>query len=375
MSPTPFWKIWRELSRAFGQLMASPLAGLQYLFATPYHDLILSRRRRITPGRMALGARVAVYLIFPRRGLLPSHLAALRYLAENGYAALVVSNAPLTGADRATLTGHAALLIERVNFGYDFGGYREAMLWLAPRLTGLQRLVLLNDSSWFPLPGARNWLAEAEALGVDYSAATWSGAVDRPPPWEYETITWQIDKGRRNFHYASYALGFSARLLADPGFLAFWRGFRLAQAKNRTVRRGEIGLTKWVLGKGYSHGATVELADLGVRVAALSRPDLDRLFERLVILDDPEMEAIRTRIRAAGGDAPRAQLEKLILAVTARRGAVYALADLLVRDYGFAFLKKSPAAQGKPSAPMIRQLLADLDGPLRDDILGEIGPG
>ena len=375
VSQTPGWKIRRELSRVLGQFAASPAASLQFFFGTPYHDLILARRRRITSGTLSLGKRVAVYLMFPRNGLLPSHLTALGYLSENGYSPLVVSNAPLSATDRATLLKHCSQLIERANFGYDFGGYRDAVLWLAPRLASMDRLVLLNDSCWFPLPGARNWLVDADALQVDYAAATWTGAVDRPAPWNFEKVRWQIDKTRRNFHYGSYALRLSARVLADPDFLRFWRRFRLAQAKNRTVRRGEIGLTKWIIDKGYTHAATSELNDLDARLSAMTPDELDMLLGQLVIFDDREMEDIRSRIVVTGGTMggqARWRVEQLILAVTARRGAAYALADFLARDMKFPFLKKSPAAPGTASAQAFRELVSEMEGRLRDEILSEI---
>lgn len=344
------------------------------LFATPWQDHVLSRKRRLTTGALAAGPKLAIYLIFPRSGLLASHRQAIRHLSANGYTPLVVSNSPLGDADRDSLVSEVAAIIERANFGYDFGGYRDAVLWFGPRLGTLERLAILNDSSWFPLPTGRNWLAEAEALGTDFGAATSSGAVDRPPPWEYEEIRWTVDKARRNFHYASYALSFSGRILADPAFLDFWRRLKLVQAKNRTVRRGEIGLTRWVIEHGYSHGATDELADLDRRLAARPDAGIDALLRDIIIFDDPEMEPLRHDLMALPpGPDRRARIEKFIMAVTARRGAAYALADFLVREDGFPFLKKSPAARDSAARSNLVAMLRTLDGPFGRDILAEIG--
>lgn len=377
MSPTPFWKIRRELVRAAGHLLSAPLVITQNLFSTVYNDWILARHTHVTSGDLQLTNRIAVYLIFPKGGLLPTHLQALSYLSENEYAPIVVSNIPLDFEDRQVLRKASAVLIERRNFGYDFGGYRAAILWLAANLPSIKRLVLFNDSTWFPLPTGRNWLSEVEALGVDFGAATWTGAVSRPAPWDYEAMEWIVDKGRRNFHYASYALSFSERILADREFWSFWRRLKLTKEKNRTVRRGEIGLTRWAIGRGYSHGATDELFDLGSRLAALSEQELDHLLQHLIILDDHEMDDCLTGLLASRNSAPdfRMRAEKLILTVTARRGAAYALAEPLIRQDGFPFLKKSPSKAGMAAAGVVGGILDNLGGDfgreIRDEISGK----
>ncbi len=375
MQRLPLWKLKRELSRAAANFMAGPSYFAQYLMATPYHDWILARRRLTYPGALSMHKRIAVYLIFPKHGVLPTHMRAISYLLQNGYAPLVVSNAPLSQSDLTRLLAVSARVIVRQNFGYDFGGYRDAVLSLGSQIATLDRLVLLNDSTWFPLPGAMNWLAEAEALAVDYAAAAWTGAVARPAPTEFEKIEWRVDKTRRNFHYASFALGFSNRILRDPTFRRFWRGFRLTQDKHHTVRRGEIGLTVWVMRNGYSHAATTELADLGEILNGMTESQIALLFDRVIVLSDPEMDAIRKRLQKARhiGQADRQQIIKFILMIVARRGASYALSDYLVRNQRFAFLKKSPAALDDSSVDTIADIARHLAGGIGDEILAEIG--
>ncbi|MCC6942012.1 MAG: hypothetical protein IT551_10455 [Novosphingobium sp.] len=374
MSHTPFWKIRREVARAAGHLLRAPVVIPQNLLSTVYNDWILARHMHVTSGDLQITNNIAVYLIFPKAGLLPTHLQALSYLSENGYAPIVVSNLPLSVEDRQILRKASAVLIERKNFGYDFGGYRAAIMWLESRRPNIKRLFLFNDSTWFPLPTGRNWLKEVEALGVDFSAATWTGAVNRPAPWDYEAMDWAIDKGRRNFHYASYALAFSERILADPEFWSFWRRLKLTTAKNRTVRRGEIGLTRWVIRHGYSHGATDELSDLGQRLAALSDVQLDQLLQHLIILDDHEMDDCLARLLETRSVAPdfRKRAEKLILTVTARRGAAYALAEPMIREDRFPFLKKSPSKADVAPAAVVRDILDHLGGDFSREIREEI---
>jgi len=42
-------------------------------------------------------------------------------------------------------------VIERPNFGYDFGGYRDGILLLEAWGIAPERLLILNDSIWMPL--------------------------------------------------------------------------------------------------------------------------------------------------------------------------------------------------------------------------------
>ncbi|WP_127904254.1 rhamnan synthesis F family protein [Solirhodobacter olei] len=313
-------------------------------------------------------------MIFPRGGVAGSHVAALDAFIAGGYAPLVVSNLPLSAEDQSTLLERSALLILRPNFGYDFGGYRDAILALGrARVAELERLVLANDSSWFPLPGASDWLDAAEDLGVDFAAATWHGAVRPRDPETFESIEWKIDKNRRNFHYGSYALSIGGSILSNPGFWQFWKRFRLTNDKNRTVRRGEIGLTRWVMKHGFSHGATAELESLADDLSRLDDAALDRVFRRTLVIADPDTRRRWQVSLCPDGATPvtRLQKEKAILALTAREGAVYALADHLVRDRGFAFLKKSPLAHDSRTARILLDTVSTLDGRFAKTISSE----
>lgn len=366
-----FWKIGRELKRFGRNLAAAPAYSLRWLTATAYHDRILTRGRRTWDGAVPMGDRVAIYLIFPQDGLLPSHRRAILHLQSSGYAPLIVSNGPLTDADRAQVLRSCFRLIERTNFGYDFGGYRDGILSLAADLGRLDRLVLVNDSTWFPLPGTEDWLPASEQLGVDFAGAVWTGAVRRVAPDAFGSIAWKVDKARRNFHYASFALNIAGPILHDPGFLRFWKGFRLSQDKNRTVRRGEIGLTAWVMRHGFTHAATHELSNLDAEIRRLGDAEFWALWDSAVIFDDAEVQGIAARLAmTAPGD--RSQHESLLLTAVSRRGASYALADYLVRFKGFGFLKKSPARQPGKAAEVIAALARDLGDPGRE-ILAEIG--
>ncbi len=328
----PFWKIKREVNRIARKVVDGSIGAVSDTVNVSYYDLLQAGKNIRTPGRLPALSKVAVYLVFPSAGVLPSHLAALRHLSDNGYEPLVISNLPLEEADRALLADRAGMVIERPNFGYDFGGYREGVLELAERLPMLERLVLLNDSAWFPLPGAHNWLAEAEALDRDFTGAATSFGLPHATLKNMRQLAWSLNPADAKFHYASFGLMFGPNLLRNAAFLQFWRRLKLTNDKRLTVSRGEIGLTKWVQRKGFSHGATLDVSTLDEELAALPDAALQEIFRGIVMPDSPEIEAAWQKAQAPS----RGEATAFILGAAANQGPAYALAGHLWRQHGFA---------------------------------------
>ncbi|MFW8635940.1 rhamnan synthesis F family protein [Cribrihabitans pelagius] len=367
MKLPPLWKVARELKRPFTQLPALPGRMGSLFFGARYYDMVLARQIRTTAGRLPCGTRVAIYLIYPQGGLLPSHRLALDYMRENGYAPLVVSNLPLGGEDMAYLQDNSWRVIERPNVGYDFGGYRDGFLSISDAVYGLERVVFLNDSSWFPLPGSRNWLKEAEGLGVDYAAAATSFGIPRVKPDQYQLVQWDYDPGLRNFHYGSYAISVGAGMLGDARYERYWRSYPLTKEKNKVVRRGEIGMTRFALKHGFSHGATYDIRSLPGVLQNCSDAEINAYARSLNFLDDFPSKALMDRV-LPGLDAERSRQDRetlisLMLATAARIGVSYVLPKLLYDKHGFPFLKKSLVSVNKENSDRITEFAEALDGP------------
>lgn len=368
----PLWKLRREILRVLRQAVNLPVSLVALLVSTPYYDVFLARKRKIFDGSLPDRDRIAIFVIFPRNGVADSHLRTIEHLFEKGYAPLVVSNLPLGSTDREKVLARCWRLIERPNYGYDFGGYRDGVLFIADRLSQLQRLVFLNDSCWFPLPNSDDWLAKAAALDADYVGAATNYAVDPPDIGELGQIAWDFDTNRYNFHYCSFALSLSARIVSDPRFRLFWKRFRLSNEKSRVVRRGEIGLTRWTLRRGYSHAAVYDARRLDEVLHAMPLDDLSHLLARLMVPGDPRLLVFKNDIlrdmQLNGIDRDR--LERLALLVIARQGMSYALADYLITKFRFPFLKKSPLwlddESSRISLKIIEELGADADYILRE---------
>lgn len=364
----PWWKVRRELARLGIQVQEWPQDLRNFFFDTPRYDRSLRREiRRFEGGRPAT-PRVAVVLIYPGTGLLPSHLHTLGYLAQKGYAPFVVSNLPLPEADRARLLPAVWRYLERPNFGYDFGGYRDGVLELADEVKRLERLLLLNDSTWFPLPNTEDWLEAVEALGVDFAGAATNYGTPRPEHESFREIVWNYRASHRNFHYCSFALCLRPTVLRHRGFLRYWQGLRLSDKKKRTVRRGEIGLSQWMLRNGFSHAATLDVRNLDRDLAALTDARLFEVARDLIIPEDPRLRALKSELLADPA-VERRDLEKLVLLAVSRQGSSYALARYAISE-GHPFLKKSPLWLSAEGSRISLRLLEEL-GPQAKEMLAE----
>lgn len=370
MKKLQLWKLKRELLRLCHNTLSAPRQAWEYLTLTTRYDLKAARRRKVHSGEMPLRNEAAVYLIFPAKGLLASHLDMLRQLNDHGISPILVSNLPLCQKDLATLQPLCTRIIERPNIGYDFGGYRDGILNLAPVLPDLDRLYLLNDSCWM-IDRTRSWFDEVRDADVDLCGASAHLGLR---PHEVRKIVWSDKTEHPRFHYTAYALALGKNILRDAAFLGFWRKFHMSNDKSINVRRGEIGLTQWVLRqKRYSHTASCALTDLDKEIAALGDDELDAVTRNLVISVHPKLRVRRDEILNQPASSPegRADRIKFILTTVTSAGLSYALAFYTVRSRGFQFVKKSPLWLSRSGSDTMIALLDDLTGPMAQNAARE----
>lgn len=369
MKIIPSWKLRREAARTVRQIYGVPMTLASFLFSTRYYDFFMAGKTLRIPGEVPLSGKIAIYLTYPDLGIRPSHLRGLEYLLAKGYTPIVVSNLPLSESEREQLLPLSHLCIERPNFGYDFGGYRDGILAVIANLSKLERLLLINDSTWFALPGCSDWLGQSETLGVDVAAAASNFGIPRVDAADYRSIQWNYDKTHKNFHFCSFALLFSRRVLEVPAFGKFWRELRLSSDKKRTVRRGEIGLTKWAISHGFATGALYDISSLDKDLDKVDDGRLREVAQNLIVQEDPRMRAVKHQVLA--GNPDRDELKCLILTCAARLGSSYALADFAINDLGFPFLKKSPVWLSREASDITLSLTAKLPGAHGEEIHAE----
>jgi hypothetical protein len=241
MSLPPAWKVKRELRRVYEKAKdavalhpSNPLRQFVGLRHQRNYDRNLANLLRETPGARPLTQRVAAFILFQPKGIAGSTFLTLDHLAQEGWSVLVISNAPLSDADRARLAAASAHVIERPNVGYDFGAYREAWRWLHRNGHALDRLILMNDSTWFPLRMNDDSLRRMEGLDADLAGHIYKHT-----------------SGYRD-HIESHLLMFGPRALAHPAIQSFWADYLMTDSRLDTILFGEVGIAQAGLAAGLS---------------------------------------------------------------------------------------------------------------------------
>lgn len=265
-----WWKVKRELRRLGQQFMElKPLAMGPMNRA--YYDLFLSKNVKVRPGLQPAREDLAVVLIYQPDGVLASTFAQLDHLLEHGVAPVVVSNATLSGQDLERLKSQCFLVIERPNFGYDFGGYRDAILALFEMNVVFQNLFVLNDSIWFPVRANCTLLQHARNSDVDLFGIFYTKKSKRKSHW----------------HVHSYFYRFGPNIVSSDAFQSYWRRMPLYQGhKGIVIRQFEIKLTGYFKARGFSTGSLFEEADIRASTHSLSLQETQDLVNYNLSADE-----------------------------------------------------------------------------------------
>ncbi|ABD57193.1 rhamnan synthesis F family protein [Jannaschia sp. CCS1] len=282
----PAWKIKRELKRFVMQM-----GYLPWMLAAPRakraYDARKAAQIRLTQGVAPRTSELAVLLLFQPRGITASTLHTLEHLKAHGVSTLVVSNAPLSDTDRASLATHAWLIMERPNYGYDFGGYRDAILHILEDDRPPARLFVLNDSIWFPLQPDSDLIEDARASDTDL----------------YGFVLNDRMRGAHRAHLQSYFFSFGPRAVASPAFAAYWRDLFLTNNKNLVVRRCEIPMTGAFRTLGFSVAARHRYSDGAQALKALDNATLARVIAYQVQVDTRNAPRLKPHLTEGPRDA------------------------------------------------------------------------
>jgi hypothetical protein len=321
----PGWKLKRELERLKVQAQAVPLA-LYEPFVQRRHDRERADRIAVTPGALPASERLAIFLLFQPKGVAASVLLTCRHLATSGFAPVVVSNTPLSGADRAALAATAHLVAERPNLGYDFGGYRDG-LWLIGT-TGLapRQVLFLNDSVWFPVWPASTLLEEMAQADADYVGTQVFGDVS--------------PGAAKPGFFGSYCFLAKTPLLETPAFRDFWEGYRLSSNKEVTLRRGERAFSHRMLGAARRSLGVYSLGRFHGVVDALGPKGLREALGDMVALD-PALEGRRGALLTESGAGWEDRARTLLRDSAQSKNYIGAAPVLSLRDLRFPMIKKN----------------------------------
>jgi hypothetical protein len=352
-------KFLREVKR-FGRRSADLLLVLSERMAQARRDCRNGADLRLTDGVIALGPRLALFVIWQPGGVAGSTLMTCRHLAACGFVPIVISNAALSEADQAALVALSGLVIERPNIGHDFGAWRDAILFLI-RASALptERLVLINDSIWFPLRDDDRLLRDIDdaAQKHGFTGAAW---MERP--------------GRAHrAHFQSYLLMFGPKALDNEVFRRFWVRYLASSRRDSVLRRGEKGISKAMIAAGLAGPPTISPQRLLAHAEAAPTDELIRILD-YAALTDPGRRAIRNSLLAAPDEAGFRPAALQLISQGLMSG-YFAEANpyLVARAFGMHFLKKRREATSTEGRLQFLRAVANGHLPAPDpSVLAEI---
>lgn len=263
MALPPSWKVRREINRIAtkaaiftSRVFHDPVRKLIYDVTVPW-------RQRVTLGDLPLTDRVAVFVVYQPKGLAASTVLTLDHMRQNGYSVVVASNAPLRQEDRATLSRNASVVLEPPNVGYDFGAYRDGIRYLWQLKHDLSLLVLMNDSTWFPLRRNDDSLARMEALRADLAGHVFKTESEEKPA---------------NDHVEAHLLMISEAFWRSKDFRRFWSGYRMSDGRETTIKQGEKGFSQLALCGGWRVATLMGREWLMSVLTSLDDADIERVF-------------------------------------------------------------------------------------------------
>lgn len=317
----PAWKVKRELTRLGQQLRAIP-EFIWEPIACRRHDKAANAGFPVHDGAVPLGAKIALLLVYQPRGIAQSTLSMCAHLRARGYAPFVVSNSVLSASDHATLAPEVWRILERPNFGYDFGGYRDGILQLCRWGIVPEHLLILNDSIWFPLMSDETLVSQLEASDADLS-----GTILRV-------------RGAERF-LESYCYMVPRPTFEHAAFHDYWRDLALTSNKYKVIRRGERGFSRALIAAGLAVKGLYTQSDFMAAIMAQDDVFLEKTL-RHAVHTTAGLGAERDRLLGVAS-APdwRAMVEAYLRATLEREQIYAAFPYAMIKLFRYPILKKS----------------------------------
>ncbi|MGP9792056.1 rhamnan synthesis F family protein [Roseinatronobacter sp. NSM] len=234
----PKWKIAREARRVREQVKALLMTPV-YWHQQRSFDRQRNARIEVSEGGLVLGANVVVLLVYQPKGVSQSTFHTLEHLQAEGFSAFVVLNSGVSAAEYDRLKAHCALIMKRPNFGYDFGGYRDAILHLTTQPHALDSITCINDSIWFPVFKQCDHLSRMRGIAGNLIGYSFAKGF----------------KTRKNAHVQSYLFMFKDKVfLNSDDFRDYWANLKVSNSRHFTIRNSEMGMTAYFQGKNHKIG-------------------------------------------------------------------------------------------------------------------------
>lgn len=174
--------------------------------------------------------KLVIFIVFEKNNLPKLTLDALKSFKENGLQLLVVNNGNPLHEEQLLMAG-ADLVITRNNTGKDFGGYKDATLFLKNNnLLDWGRIIYANDSVIYPQRIINQLINELVDDEYDYIAHSMVKEI--------------------HFHFQSFLFSCSNSLINNSIFIKFWESYLPLDRRRYMIKKGEVGLAKKIIKTG-----------------------------------------------------------------------------------------------------------------------------
>ena len=269
------WKLRREFNRIARQILGVRNRMVGAALAIWWQR---ARAKHLKPlgGKLPSTEKIALFLVYQPGGCPESVFKTLAHLSASGYAPFVVCNGGVKPADRTRLLEMAWQLVERPNLGYDFGGYRDGIWLMKQHRIDVDRLLVINDTLWFPAVNPIGTVSQLEATGAEYTALC--NFVYRPRSGRHDGLV-------RKTYAASFCFLLGRRALTSDAFQEFWERMPLYAAKSLVVERGEVGFSRAMTNAGFAPAILYDHVEIEKRISAMSPEALEEFLRRLPVLN------------------------------------------------------------------------------------------
>lgn len=285
------------------------------------------RGHAVFPGRP-----FAIFVVFNLQPRIPRYVRAhIEALAAQRINTVVVSNnRRLPGSEVARLLPHCFAYLARFNLGYDFGAYRDGIVWLMGS-EGLadQAVFFMNDSVLGPFGDYARLLERV----ADESRAMLFGLTDSL---------------EHRYHLQTYWFAISGAGMRSPRVRRYWRRMAYSRNKQEAIARRELKLTADLMRAGLAvealfnytavqHQAIQYLDDLMARAAG-------RVGELDTGLAAPFEDCLMVRARLYQ------PILRMLVSGTNLNPSFFLWEPLIAR-MGFPFLKREVLMQAQGRTP------------------------
>jgi hypothetical protein len=187
---------------------------------------------KIWNGNVKLKDSICVFCSFAIGGIKNSTWQYLEDLKQNGFSICLISTAILKESDIVRLKELCFEIIQKENFGGDFGCYKMGILKYEDKA---ENLLIANDSVIGPLFPLKDIFEEMAKTECDFWSIT-----------DYISLREEME-----YHVGSFFVFFKSSVLRSKAFKDFWKNYKLTTSRKKTIRMGETNLTQSLIKAGF----------------------------------------------------------------------------------------------------------------------------